>query len=109
LKSLFLSLALGALTTTAIDINTHIDNEKFLTELSKGNIYVTNFNKKQYTSRKNDLYNQVELYNKNKNKPLTYQSLQVYLKIVSYEAGKDGGWMLENVNNDIFLSLLNEN
>jgi hypothetical protein len=106
IKSLVVALALSASTIGAIDVNVHLDNQKLWDKASRGELYVTAFNNKEYSLLKNDLHNQVDKYVKG-GEPLTYQAVMLYLATVSYEAGKDKGWVLENVNNDNFLPLLN--
>ena len=99
-EKIAITLLLSLITVGSISINVNIDSKKFWSQAERGELYVTSFNMKQYKLLRADLVNQMDEYFLGEHF-LTYQALQVHLKILTREAGKDSFEKMVEVDKEV--------
>jgi len=85
-----LSLGIG------VQVNVNIQTQEFYEQLADGKLYVNAFNQGAYKEVRSELTDQMDEYLAG-GEPLTYQALQMYMKVISKEAGEDTYIATDNV------------
>lgn len=99
------SVAIGLASVFAIigslKVSEQVDTNKFIERAERGELYATQFNRKIHNEYGKYLVEKVPSIERPH-----YQELQVFLKMCSKEAKKEGGWTLGDVNDDNILDQL---
>jgi len=100
-------LGITILAVGGVTINVNIQTEQFYEDLANGKLEVNIFNQGAYKEVANGLADKMDAYLLG-GEPMSYQAVQIYLKMVSKEAGKDDGWTLKSSTQEEFLQEMND-